>query len=115
MRLTLIPLACLLLLAGCSEMGSRHGISRSRAISIAENHCKEYPARFSEVDRAEYNDDGHFWTVALTDTYGDHGRVYKINDAGGVIGTETIDRGGREGRHDDYYGDRPYHHWGYYW
>jgi len=49
------PLLLLALgLAGCvTDDVKETGISRSRAIAIAENHCPQYPDRFGYVDRAE--------------------------------------------------------------
>jgi hypothetical protein len=61
------------------------------------------------VDRAEWDPDGKFWSVALTDYDGDHGKAYKIGRDGSIIATHTIDRGD-EGDYDHYHGG-----WGYWW
>jgi len=101
----LLPLALCLVLAGCVTDDVREtGITRSTAIGIAERNCSEYPDRFGYVDRAEWNPDGRFWMVALTDRDGDHGRAYKISPGGKVIVSHVIDRG------NDDYGPR---HYGY--
>lgn len=106
----LFPLGLCLILAGCATDDVKEtGISRSRAIAIAENHCPQYPDRFGYVDRAEWNPDGRYWLVALTDRDGDHGRVYKIGPRGGVIDSHGIDRGP-----EDDYGPRHYGY-GYGW
>jgi hypothetical protein len=111
-KLLLLPLALALLLAGCvtDEDIKETGISRNSAIKIAENHCSEYPDEYSYVDRAEWNSDGNYWLVALTDRDGDHGSAYKINRAGHIIDSHKIDRH----ESDDYYGSGPGHYW-YYW
>jgi hypothetical protein len=104
-------------MAGCATDDIKEtGISRSTAVGIAERHCRQYPDRFGYVDRAEWNPDGRFWMVALTDRDGDHGRAFKISRGGAVIDSHGIDRGGD----DDYSrGDYPRHYYGpgswYYW
>jgi hypothetical protein len=99
-------------MAGCATEDIKEtGISRATAISIAERHCSDYPDRFSYVDRAEWDPDGRFWRVALTDRDGDHGESFKIGPGGGVIGTHVINRDDHD---DDYYGPRHYGY-GYYW
>ena len=87
-----LSLALCLLLAGCLGDEKETGISRSKAIAIAENHCSQYPDRFGYVDRSEWNPDGHYWMIALTDRDGDHGRAYKISPGGSVIDSHVIDR-----------------------
>ena len=86
----LILLGCLLLAACADEDIKETGISRQRAISIAKSTCKEYPDRFSFVDRAEWVPEKHFWAVELADASGDNGRVYKINRDGEIVGTRDI-------------------------
>ena len=105
-----LPLALCLFLAGCETDNIKEtGISRSAAIGIAARHCTQYPDTFSYVDRAEWNPDGRFWLVALTDRDGDHGRAYKVNRKGNIIDTHVIDRGD-----DSDYGPRHLGYW-YYW
>jgi len=110
MRFRLIlPLLCLFL-AGClTDDVKETGITRANAISIAERHCSDYPDTFGYVDRAEWDPDGKFWLVALTDRDGDHGRAYKIGPDGSVIDTHKIDIA-----EDNDYGPGHYG-WGYYW
>jgi len=108
-----IPLACFVLLAGCATDDLQEtGISRRTAESIAENHCPQYPDRFGYVDRSEWNSDGQYWLVALTDRDGDHGRAFKISRHGSIIDSHEINR--TEDNGDDY---GPSHHLGYwyYW
>jgi hypothetical protein len=106
----LLPLFASLLLAGClTDDIKETGITRATAITIAERHCPQYPDKFGYVDRAEWDPDGHFWSVALTDYDGDHGKAYKIGPDGGIIDTHTIDRSD----YGDDYGPR--HGWGYWW
>jgi hypothetical protein len=127
MRSKLLPLiGCVLLAACAAEDIKETGISEQRAISIAKNACKEYPDRYNFVDRSEWNRDGKYWVVSITDRPGDHGKVYKINRGGSVVSTHTINRGDgdvyrgrvyRRGYYDDGYNgydDRPYHP-GYGW
>ena len=110
----LFPLALCLLLAGCVTENIREtGISRATAIGIAERHCPQYPDRFGYVDRAEWNPDGRFWMVALTDRDSDHGRAFKIGPGGSVLDSHVIDRGGDEYRGDEYHG--PGRYFGYGW
>jgi hypothetical protein len=114
MRLKFIlPLLFCVALAGCvTDDVKETGITRGNAITIAERHCSEYPDKFSYVDRAEWDPDGRFWTVALTDYNGDHGKAYKIGPDGHIIDTHTIDRGD----YGDDYGPRHYGAgWGYWW
>lgn len=108
----LLPLLLVLVtLAGCATDDIQEtGITRASAIRIAEQHCKGYPDRFGYVDRAEWNPDGKFWLVALTDEPGDHGRAYKINRSGGIIDSHVIDRGD-----EDYSGPGRYGYGWYYW
>jgi predicted small secreted protein len=100
----LVILSCVLLAACVDEDIKETGISRQRAISIAKSACKEYPDRFSFVDRAEWIPEKHFWAVELADRSGDNGRVYKINHNGEIVGTRDISNDRR--RYDDY--DGPY-------
>ena len=89
----ILPLIALIALAGCaSENIKETGISRAAAIGIAERHCTQYPDKFGYVDRAEWDPDGNFWMVAITDYNGDHGRAYKIGRDGSVIDSHVIDR-----------------------
>ncbi len=108
----LLPLLFILVLAGCATDDIKEtGITRATAIGIAERHCAQYPDRFGYVDRAEWNPDGRFWLVALTDRDGDHGRAYKIGPGGGVIDSHVIDRGD-----DDDYGPSHFGYgYGWYW
>ena len=108
----LLPLLFCLLIAGCASDDIKEtGITRGAAITIAERHCPQYPDRFSYVDRAEWDPDGRFWMVALTDYNGDHGRAYKISPAGGIIDSHVIDRTAE----DEGYGDRRYGPGWYFW
>jgi hypothetical protein len=101
-------------MAGCvTEDIKETGISRANAIGIAERHCPQYPDRYDYVDRAEWNPDGRFWMVALTDRDGDHGKAYKINRSGEVIDSHVIDRG-EEGYGGHYYGGYGPGSW-FYW
>lgn len=108
-----LPLLLCLAVAGCADDDVKEtGITRATAIKIAENHCDQYPDTYSYVDRAEWDPDGQFWSVAITDRDGDHGKAYKISRGGGIIATHTIDRGGD----DSDYGPRHYGYgWGYWW
>jgi hypothetical protein len=109
--LLFIPITLCIFLAGCATDDLQEtGISRARAIAVAENHCPQYPDRFGYVDRAEWNPDGRYWLVALTDRDGDHGRAFKINRHASIIDTHVITR-------TDDTDDGPSHHLGYwyYW
>lgn len=116
MRSTLLAIIGGLLLAGCAgESISETGISRNRAINIAEASCKEYPDRYSYVDRAEWNPAGHYWLVVLADRSGDHSKIYKISRGGEVISSKSTSDERRRDAYDDdegYYGRR--HHYWYY-
>ena len=114
MRLKYLPFVCLLLVAGCAESTKDTGISRSRAIAIAEANCKQYPDRFSEVDRSEWNDAGHYWLVSLTDRDGDHGKAFKINRHGEIIDTRDINREDTDRHYDDDYYSHRHYGYGYY-
>jgi hypothetical protein len=100
------------LLAACATDDLKEtGISRATAVTIAERHCSKYPDPFGYVDRAEWDPDGEFWLVALTDRDGDHGRAYKISRGGSVIDSHVIDRTAEDEE------DAPRHYglgW-YYW
>jgi hypothetical protein len=106
MRSKLLLLIGCIFLAACAAPDDikQTGITRERAISIAKSNCPEYPDRFNFVDKAEWVPEKGYWAVMLDDRSGDHGRVYKINRNGDVVGTRNIneDHGG-----DDDYG--PYH------
>jgi hypothetical protein len=91
MRATLLLLTGCILLAACATEDIKEtGITRERAISIAKSKCPEYPDRFNFVDRAEWVPEKGYWAVMLDDRSGDHGRVYKINRDGAVVGTRDI-------------------------
>src|SRR5271170_7619237 len=93
----LLLVGCLLLMACGAVVDVRDtGITRARAISIAKSKCPEYPDRFNFVDRAEWIPEKGYWAVLLDDRSGDHGRVYKINRNGEIVGTRDIneDHGG---------------------
>jgi hypothetical protein len=108
----LLFISCILLAACAGEDLKETGISRERAISIAKSACKEYPDRFSFVDKAEWIPEKHFWAVELADRSGFNGRVYKINRNGEIVGTRDIAADHR--RYDD--GDGPYRRgWGWYY
>jgi hypothetical protein len=112
MRLrTLLPLLLCLVIGGCATDDIKEtGITRATAIKIAEQHCSQYPDRYGYVDRAEWEPDGQFWTVALTDYNGDHGKAYKISRGGGIIDSHVIDRSEEDS------GPRHYGYgWGYWW
>ncbi len=111
-KFLLLPLFIATMLAGCvTDDVKETGITRSQAITIAERHCSEYPDTYGYVDRSEWDPDGKFWSVALTNYEGTHGKAYKIARDGSIIATHTIDMGGDNG--DDY--DHHYHGWGYWW
>ena len=98
MRSKLILLvSCVFLVACATDDVKETGVTRDRAISIAKSKCPEYPDTFSFVDRAEWVPEKGFWAVELADRSGDHGRVYRINRNGEVIGTKDIN----EERHYD--------------
>jgi hypothetical protein len=111
----LLPLLLLCLaIAGCATDDIREtGITRRTAITIAERHCPQYPDRFGYVDRAEWDPDGRFWMVALTDYNGDHGRAFKIGPGGGILDTHVIDRVADDQEYG--YGARHYGMGWYYW
>jgi len=95
----LLLLSCIILAACAGEDIKETGITRERAISIAKTSCKEYPDRFSFVDKAEWIPEKHFWAVELADRSGFNGRVYKINRNGEIVGTHDIADNHR--RYDD--------------
>lgn len=91
MRSKFILLAGCLLLAACAgEDIKETGITRERAISIAKSKCPEYPDRFNFVDKAEWIPEKGYWAVLLDDRSGDHGRVYKIDRNGEVVGKRDV-------------------------
>ncbi len=101
MNLRYFALIACLFLAACAEEDIKvTGITREKAIFIAQSACKEYPDRFSYMDYAEWDRDGHYWVVELTDRSGDIGRAYKINRSGTVVDTHDISAGrdSRSGR-----------------
>lgn len=98
----LLIIGCIFLAACAAEDIKETGITRERAISIAKSACKEYPDRFSFVDRAEWIPEKHFWAIELADRSGFNGKVYKINRNGEIVGTREINDDRR--RYDDDYG-----------
>lgn len=114
MRSKILAFAGCVLLAGCAgESLQETGISRSRAINIAEASCKEYPDRYSYVDRAEWNPEGHYWLVVLADRSGDRSKIYKISRGGEVISSKTSAEESRRDDYDDGYYGRRHHYWYY--
>ena len=110
----LLLLSCFILVACADEDIKETGISRERAISIAKINCKEYPDRFSFVDKAEWIPEKHFWAVRLADRSGFNGRVYKINHNGEIVGTHDFNDDRRRYNDDDG-GPGPYRGgWWYY-
>lgn len=95
----LILLVSCLFLAACAAVDDTQetGITRERAISIAKSKCPEYPDTFDFVDKAEWVPEKGYWAVLLDDRSGDHGRVYKINKEGEVVGTRNVND-----THEDY-------------
>ncbi len=94
MRAKLILLVGCLFLAACVDEDIKEtGITRARAISIAKTHCPEYPDRFNFVDGADWIPEKGYWAVLLDDRSGDHGRVYRINRNGEIVGTRDINEG----------------------
>lgn len=108
-KLVSLLLVCTLFAACATEDVRVTGISRSQAIRIAKNNCREYPDIYSYIDSAEWNSAGHYWVVEITDYRGGRGRIYKINGEGRVIRVQKI---GVNGPAPDnrvyYYPDRPY-------
>ncbi|HWB58007.1 MAG TPA: hypothetical protein VG733_00880 [Chthoniobacteraceae bacterium] len=86
----LLALGCCMLLGACANI-QETGISRSQAITIAKRACPEYPDRFGFVDKAEWVPEKGFWAVLLDDQSGLHGRVYKIDRNGQIVGTRDVD------------------------
>ena len=108
----LLPTVLCLVVAGCADDDVKEtGITRATAIKIAEQHCSQYPDEYSYVDHAEWDPDGQFWAVAITDRDGDHGKAYKISRAGGIIDTHKIDHSDDEDSGPRHYG----YGWGYWW
>jgi hypothetical protein len=98
-------------MAGCvTEDIKETGISRSTAEGIAERHCPQYPDKYGYVDQSEWNSDGKFWMVALTDRDGDHGKAYKISRSGEIIDSHAIDRDSEDYSHH-YYGPGSWYYW----
>jgi hypothetical protein len=92
-------------LAACAvEDIKETGITRERAISIAKQACKEYPDRYSYIDRAEWIPEKKFWAVEIADRDGYKGKLYKINRNGEVVGSREIS----DDRNDDRGGYGPY-------
>ncbi|HWB58005.1 MAG TPA: hypothetical protein VG733_00870 [Chthoniobacteraceae bacterium] len=89
-KLLLLITACSLLAACAGEDIKETGITRERAISIAKSNCPEYPDRFNFVDQAEWVPEKGYWAVLLDDRSRDHGRVYKINRNGEIVGKRDI-------------------------
>jgi len=98
MRSKILLLAGCMFVAACAPVDNVKvtGITQARAISIAKTHCPEYPDRFNFVDKAEWIPEKGYWAVMLDDRSGDHGRVYKIDRNGDIVGTRDIneERGG---------------------
>ena len=110
----LLLISCILLAACAGEDLKETGISRERAISIAKTNCKEYPDRFSFVDKAEWIPEKHFWAVRLADRSGFNGRTYKINRNGEIVGTHEIHEADRR-RYDDNDGGPGPYRGGWWW
>jgi hypothetical protein len=104
-RKILLLLSCVLLFGCAGDDVQGNGITRARAISIAKSHCPEYPDRFSFVDRAQWIPEKSCWVVLLADRSGNHGRLYKINSKGEIIGWEII--GSRDTNENDDYDGGP--------
>ncbi|MGB8352904.1 MAG: hypothetical protein WCD79_03375 [Chthoniobacteraceae bacterium] len=108
----ILLISCIILAACAGEDIKETGITRERAISIAKTNCKEYPDRFSFVDKAEWIPEKHFWAVELADRSGFNGRTYKINRKGEIVGTHEIHD---NRRYNDDGGPGPYRGgWWYY-
>lgn len=89
MKSRLLVLSLCLLVAACADI-QETGISRSQAIAIAKKACPEYPEPFGFMDRAEWISEKGFWVVVLDDQSARHGRVYKIDRTGTIVGTRDI-------------------------
>ena len=100
---------CIFLIGCATEDIKETGITRERAIAIAKSKCPDYPDRFNFVDKAEWIPEKGYWAVMLDDRSGDHGRVYKINREGAVVGTRDINE-----ERGDYGGPGPYSR-GWWW
>jgi len=88
----LIVLISALLAACASEDISVTGISRECAIAIAEGSCRDYPQRYSIVERAVWLNRFHCWEVNLADAQG-NGKSYRINSHHRVISVTQIHSG----------------------
>jgi hypothetical protein len=107
MRSKLLLIIGCIFLAACADV-KETGITRTQAITIAKQACPEYPDQFSFVDKAEWVPEKGFWAVLLDDRSGFHGRVYKINRDGQIVGTRDIDEAHPQGYYDGpYYGGPP--------
>src|SRR5450432_2662558 len=113
-------LICALLAACATEDIAETGIPKARAIAIATRACKEYPDRFSVIDRSQWIREGRYWVVDLTDSYRERGKFFMIDRHGKIIGTgripqdSTLPEGRRyRDRRDGYYYEPVYR--GRYW
>jgi hypothetical protein len=104
MRSKLLLVVGCVFLAACADI-KETGITRASAIAIAKRACPEYPDTFSFVDRAEWIPEKGFWAVELGDRSGFHGRVYKVDRNGEIVGTRDIDKAHPVGYYD---GPGPY-------
>lgn len=95
----LLVIGSIFLLSACASI-QETGISRAQAIRIAKQACPEYPDQFPYVDRAEWVPEKGFWAVYLDDQSGLHGRVYKINRNGEIVGTRDVDEAHPLGYYD---------------
>lgn len=103
-------LLCGLLAACATEDLAETGIPKARAIAIATSACKEYPDRFSTIDRAQWIREGRYWVIDLTDVSRERGKFFMINRSGKIIGTGRIPQDSTlptapryRDRRDDYY------------
>ena len=119
MRSKLLLIIGCIFLAACASV-QETGITRGQAIKIAKTACPEYPDRFPFMDRAQWVPEKGYWAILLSDQSTLHGRVYKINRNGQIVGTRDIDDAHPLGYYDGpayggppvvvgVYGPGPYH------
>jgi len=109
MKSKLLALSLCIFLAACADDIKETGITKAQAIVVAKRACPEYPDQFNFVDKAEWIPEKGFWAVLLDDRSGDHGRVYKINRNGEIVGTRDIDVEHPPGYYDGPYYGGPYY------
>ena len=102
LRLILVTVTSVVLVACGSYNIKETGITSQQAESIAKSSSDNLREGYTKVDRSDWIRKSHSWVVSLVDKSEDHGRVYKIDMTGQIIGTKVIDQNPED---DNYWPD----------